>query len=326
MDRKRIVAKAVRVCVSAALLVVVLRTANIEKVWSNLIHLNIWLYILANLLNFGRVFVSAYRWKILLEVKNIRAGMNQLSAIYFIGIFFNMFLPTALGGDAARIFYFWRISGEKIEAMTSVVIERVIGFYAVGLICLFSILLSFKEFPVFEQRGIILVVCLLYLGGTVVVLNARFMNGFLALLSLLPWKGVVSKVASFYNSLHGYLKDKKVAFQSLLLSIIYQAAWIVAVMVIGIGIGLDVSPFMYFIFLPVVMVVTMLPVSISGIGVREAAFVILFGLGGVQASSAVLLSFLTFFMAIVLGVFGWIIYALKDVLVKETGMGPASPS
>jgi uncharacterized membrane protein YbhN (UPF0104 family) len=111
MQRKRIVAKAVRVCVSAAFLVVVLRMANLEKVWSNLVHLNIWLYILGNLLNFGRVFVSAYRWKILLEVKNISVSMNPLSAIYFIGIFFNMFLPTALGAMLQESF----ISGGSVE-------------------------------------------------------------------------------------------------------------------------------------------------------------------------------------------------------------------
>jgi uncharacterized protein (TIRG00374 family) len=323
---KRIIIKAIKVCVSTGLIIVVLRMANLEKVWFSLVNMNIYLFILANLMNFGRVYISAYRWKILLEVKGIRLSTNRLSNIYFIGIFFNMFLPTALGGDTARIFYLWRISGEKLEAMTSVVIERVIGFYALILICLFSILLSFKDLALLEQRGIILVICLLYLGGVVAVLNSRFMRGFLAVVSLLPWKGIVSRVASFYNSLHDYLEDKKVVIKSLILSIIYQLAWIVGVMMIGIGSGMDVSPFGYFVFLPVVMLVTMLPVSISGIGVREAAFVLLFGLGGVPASAAVLLSFLTFSMAIILGSFGGIIYALKDASVKKPDTGRSQTS
>ena len=120
-----------------------------------------------------------------------------------------------------------------MEAATSVVIERAIGFYALGLICLFSILLSFKDLAVFEQRGMILVICLLYLGVTAAVLNSRCMKMFLAVVSLLPWKGIVSRVTRFYNSLHEYLEDKKVVFKSLLLSMIYQLAWIVGVMMIG---------------------------------------------------------------------------------------------
>lgn len=317
MANRKLLIKLLRICISVVLIALILKTADLEKLWINVLNMNIYLFILANFLNFIRVFISAYRWKILLDMKNIRIDIGRLSSIYFIGIFFNMFLPTALGGDGARIFYLWRLTGEKMEATSSVLIERVIGFFVVGLICLGALLVSFERLGSFKERGLISVVCLAYLLGITIFFHSRFANWFLSVLRYLPSKTISNKIRKFYGSLHDFLKRKDVIIKNLILSTAYQVAWIVGVMFIGIGIGIETNPLNYFIFLPIVMVVTMLPVSISGIGVREGAFVVLFGLVGIAPSSAILLSFLSFSMAIILGLLGGITYALADILLKD---------
>jgi uncharacterized protein (TIRG00374 family) len=318
MYKKGILLRLLKIGVSGALIVVILMRTDLERLWAHIINMNLYLFILANLLNLLRVFMSGYRWKILLRVKNIEVDMSTLSKIYFVGIFFNMFLPTALGGDAVRVYYLWRLTGEKVEATSSVVIERVIGFFALGLICLGAIVLSLDEIRGFKQSGSIALLCTVYLISIVMFFNKRIMEWVFCLLRRLPMKRLVEKIERFYMSLWGFLERKNVVINALIISLLYQLAWLVGVMLIGIGIGIRIDPMRYFVFLPIVMVATMIPMSINGIGIREAAFVILFGLAGVPVSSSVLLSFLAFSMAIILGILGGIVYGISDLSKKTT--------
>jgi uncharacterized protein (TIRG00374 family) len=317
MLSRKAVLKIVKVLISLTLIVFVLTRTDLRKLWFTLLDMKIYYFILANVLNLVRVFISAYRWKILLTVKKITVGMNSLSTIYFIGIFFNMFLPTALGGDAARIYYLWKVTGEKMESTSSVVMERIIGFFVLGVICLGACFVIFDKLGDFRQKTLILIVTIVYLLGIIALFNSRLMQRLLIITDHIPFEKVGKNIRDFYASLHDFLRRKDIIMQSLILSLFYQVFWIVGVMFIAIGIGIEIDPVNYFVFLPIVMVVTMIPVSVSGIGVREGSFIMLFGLAGVRPAPALLLAFLAFSMAVILGILGGIVYAVKDVSLRK---------
>ena len=102
------------------------------------------------------MFIVAYRWKILLKVRNINIGMFRLTKFYLIGFFFNNFLPSSIGGDVSRII---NLSSKNVPAsisFSSVFVERLIGFLAMAALSICSLFfLIFALMQITSMVGII---------------------------------------------------------------------------------------------------------------------------------------------------------------------------
>jgi uncharacterized membrane protein YbhN (UPF0104 family) len=114
------------------------------------------------------------------------------------------------------------------------------------------------------------------------------------------------------DSLHVFTAHKMILGQCFILSIICQTVAILAAYSLALAINLKLAPVYFFMALPMIWIITMVPVSINGLGVREGAFVFFFKVG-VSESGALLLSFLNFSQVIVLGLIGGTIYLLDQM-------------
>jgi uncharacterized protein (TIRG00374 family) len=86
------------------------------------------------------------RWKILLLVYNIKVKLNKLYSYYLIGLFFNNFLPTSIGGDIVRIMKIVRISDDKTQGTASVIIERIVGMMSTLIMATLALLIIYNQF------------------------------------------------------------------------------------------------------------------------------------------------------------------------------------
>jgi uncharacterized membrane protein YbhN (UPF0104 family) len=122
----------------------------------------------------------------------------------------------------------------------------------------------------------------------------------------------MKSINPFYTSLMGYKIKKKILVKALILSLIIQAVSIMEVYLLSIAIGLSVPIIYFFIFVPIINAVSAIPVSISGLGVREAGFAALFNMFflqlGVTSDHAVSLSLLIFAVMILVNLIGGIEY------------------
>jgi uncharacterized protein (TIRG00374 family) len=221
--------------------------------------------------------------------------------------FYNLFLPTALGGDIPKIFLLNKHLNGKKKIVAAVLTERFIGFFSLAAMALTSSLILY---PISEADSWILVL--------ISVIFCLFMTSLVLISSIkLPKlsnghdRKLKSKMIEFIKTMQ--LFRKKQIINIFLQSLIYQSLGIVFVYYLGIGLGIELSIGPYFMVMPLIWFVTMIPISIAGIGLREGAFLYFFNLYGVSQEMAVSLSLLFFFQNVFVGSLGGILL-LKNSL------------
>ena len=88
--------------------------------------------------------ISTYRWKMLLHTERMNIHFYNLIAYYFIGMFFNLFMPTLVGGDVVRGYYLYKKSNKGSESVASIFVERLSGFFALMVIGLLSLIIGYS--------------------------------------------------------------------------------------------------------------------------------------------------------------------------------------
>lgn len=298
-----------RYVISISLLVILLTTANLGEIWGTLKTSSIIYLVIALLFAFCRVFISAYRWQIMLSPKGIHVPFGSLACFYFVGNFFNMFLPTVLGGDVVRGYELARFSRRAVDSIATVLMERILGFLALILICWIALIFGFRNLEGTNILLVIGVVSVAFIFLMALLSNTRFTARILSLTRIFKRWNIEGALKETYKSLRSFTASKKVLLNALVISLLYQFVGIVSTFFISQSLGLGV-PFVYFlIVMPIIWVIMMVPISISGLGVREGAFVLFFTQQGVSTENALLLSLLFFALTVVLALVGGLIYA-----------------
>jgi len=300
-----------RIIISLGLLAFLLTRVNLPELAGVLKSINVWWFLLALLVSSLNMFLGAYRWQVLLLASRMAVPLSSLISLYFVGNFFSMFLPTVLGGDIMRTYELAKYSKRTTAAIATVVIERLIGFAALFIICLVSLpifgsdrLYGTNILPIAVALSLVffLLLALLY--------HRRLMNKILSLGRIFKRWDLESKLKRGYASLNELAVSKKGMLLAFLLSLVYQFMGIVGVFFVSKALGLDV-PFSFFLVtMPIIWVIVMIPISIAGLGVRESAFVFFFTQQGVASSSALLLSLLFFSLTLATALVGGVIYGL----------------
>ncbi len=289
---KKILNLTLRVIISAVILYLLIKKANASKIINTFskteaeyIIVSIILYILSQV-------VSAYRWSILLPMK---IPYQRLLSYYFIGAFFNNFSPSIIGGDAVKSYYIYKYTGQGGVSLASIFMDRYLGFFALMVICLLAYIITI---PLLGSTPIVWLVPSMILSFSVISI----------LFWRLRWGEWFKQVQFIYKPVMDYKKDKMVLINGFLLSLLVQALGIISVYFLSIALKLDVSFGYFFLFLPVAISVAMLPISISGLGLREGAFVFLLGLIGIAPAHAISLSLLWFFTSSFANLIGGVEY------------------
>lgn len=267
-----------KILVSGGLLYAVISKTGIERVLSALKGIYVPSFVLAVLIYICSIFISTIRWRLLLHE---RFGLGRLFSLYFVGAFFNHLLPGIIGGDAVKAYYLYRDTGKGASAVASVFMDRYIGFAALMLVGLIAFPFGFRYFRGSYIEWLLPFIALLFIAGSFVVFGLR-----------------VGREIRFLSGLYDYValyKEKKtVIIKTLLISVIIQTIVICAIYVLSRGLDVNVPLLPLFIFVPVISTIATIPISISGLGVREASFILLFGFLGISPAQATAVSFAWF--------------------------------
>ncbi len=289
-----------RVSVTFVLIAYLLSKIDLSSLFQSLSKINIYFFLSASFLYIVSSYISTLRWKLFIipstnhhsTITNHQTPSTisnySLFSLYMIGCFFNTFLPGIMGGDFVKVLLMRKHLSIK-EAVASVLVERYIGLMAL-------LFLGFVFFCIFYEE--------MRKNWILYSVPASFI--FFLLLTF----GIFSfgKKSIF----KGYSKTyfpiiKKNFFKALLYSFLVQIVVMISVYLIFIGLGISVKFYAIFIYLPVIIILTMLPISISGIGVREWGFFLFFG-SSIGYENAVSASFLWFLSVALASLFGGIEY------------------
>ncbi|MBI4372650.1 MAG: flippase-like domain-containing protein [Candidatus Omnitrophica bacterium] len=226
-------------------------------------------------INFISLFFVTLRIDKILTVQHIRLSLSRLYYLWCVSLFFNLFLPSAIGGDIAKAYYIYKDSGKKMASITSVFIDRFFGLIATISIASFAFLLGHKhiEDPRIGQS-------LFWIGGFAFVgafffISKRFSIKINAFVLKLSPKHFHEKLRKFFEALELYRQNRIDFFMVYFYSLMALAMFVVIVFLLALSIHIQLPITIFFLFMPLILVISMVP-SIGGLGVREAATVYLF--------------------------------------------------
>jgi len=303
-----------KILVSAGLLVYLLFfQSDLAQLWQILRQAQ-WGYLAAAavLMVLGTA-LRAVRWQVLLEALDIHVPLRRLVELYFIGAFFNIFMPSGLGGDAIKMVELNRATGRGPESIGATLVDRAIGLWVLFVIALISLPFSYSLLPPgFPVLGVAAIAAAGVVGGWLVMATP-----------LVAWIGArvrlpgQEKLERFYRSVSqlGYPALGKACLVSLVFNILLIAFNIL----IALGLGIHQPLGVFLIFTPIISFSLALPISVGGLGVREQTYVLLFGPLGVSNTASVALGLTNYLITnIVVGLIGGVIYAAEGTrdLVK----------
>jgi uncharacterized protein (TIRG00374 family) len=257
-------------------------------------HTVLWLAVAAALTLAGLV-LSAMRWQRVLEVLGLHARLRRLLSHYLAGQFVSNVLPTTIGGDVLRVSRLSRETGESPKTFASVVLERLTGWLVLPVISVAGFLVN----PPLQHLGTATRVALGLAFSTLVALgillyavaDQRIGGRFAAREGWRRFAGAV------HLGLHELRREPRAAANVLLVGLVYQLVLVLAAVAAAQALGVRPAGLTALLaFFPAVAIAQVLPIGISGLGVREGAFVLFLGPLGVASEEAIALGLLLYLL------------------------------
>jgi uncharacterized membrane protein YbhN (UPF0104 family) len=303
--------------VSAALLYIAFRGINFAAIQSRLSQISPFWVLLAVLATIVQIFLGALRWREISAECGAPLGTGQAFRYNMIGAFFNQTLPSTIGGDAMRLWLVRRTGTDWRAATYSVLVDRAIGLIALALIVVASLPWSYELIGNAHGR---LALLLIDIGA----ISAGL--GFLAF-GRLPW----SWLKTFWPLRHIHAcsvianqvifnrgSGPKIAVLSLLIHVM-------AVVIAWCAVRSIAAPAAFeqlFMLIPPIMLITMLPISIAGWGVREATMMVAFGYAGLAQTDGTVVSLLFGASSFIVGAIGGLVWILSAEKTSKISHAP----
>ena len=310
-----------RIAISVSLIVYLIMTQfkNLKNVADILKTANIYLLLLSLSTHIFGVWITAVRWKTLLDTQKAGLGVRTLTVSVLIGFFFNNFLPTSIGGDVFRAYDASKKGKIQIGTSASIIlVERFSGVIAAATYAIVALFLGFTAIgnqsviiPIVIFFVITIILAFLIINPSILRMD-RFFDRFRILRKL---KGKLSDV---YKTLQSFKKYKMALVKILVFSFLLQFAVILNYYLAAKALGIELGLASFLFIVPVITIIAMLPISIGGAGLRENSLVIIMVALGAANDKATLVSLLTFMMLIIVGIIGGITYNVRPYIKAET--------
>jgi len=262
-------------------------------------------------------FLGMLRWNVLLKAAGVIVPFSRLVVSYLMGLAVNLFIPSTVGGDLARsVDLSVYSSNSKAKLLATVMLDRISGYIAVVGVALFSILLGYK----FVDKPILIsfaIISLILLAIILVLFNRRIAKLVQTIFS--RFKSVKSALVNFDESINLFLREarlKSLMF-TLLIAFVIQIISVLIGYFLAESLGFHIDIIYFFIILPIINAISMIPLTMLGLGSRDVSSVYFFGRVGYPATYAETMSLIVFFLFVLTGIIGAIVYVFATPRRKQ---------
>lgn len=311
----------IKTIVSIGLLALVFSCVDLNQAWNRLQHLS-WSFIVFALLFYTSLqWLSCLRWQVVLHSTAHFVPMRSLLSSYFAGMFLNIFLPGALGGDVYRIYRVAQKTKDSEVALVSVFLERFTGLAALSALALLGLPPAFR---LVGRWDIILLfmTCVGMLVGAVLLISSPRL-----LIWAEPWllkfrlSQVAARLAKIQILLRKFAQHRQDLALSMGLSLLLQLAIVYYHYLVAQQLKIPISYLELLVFIPIIVVVTLLPISLGGLGLKEGLWVYLFNRIGLTVEQALLLSLTITALSWLLSLPGAVILLLDSAGFQQVRQG-----
>jgi uncharacterized protein (TIRG00374 family) len=320
VKHKKIINTALRIVISVGLItyLIISQFKDFRTISATLKDISIPLILLSAATHFYGIWITAFRWQTLLKTQGVRLSILSLSSSTLVGQFFNNFLPTSIGGDVYRAYDVTKKSDFPMSSSISVlVVERLSGIIASAVFAAAALFLGFTAIG-----GISIVIPILIFLAISILIFFLILNPNILGLHKLAKKirflqKILDKLDNVYNTFLSFKNYKWTLVRVIFYSLTLQFAVIINYWFASRSLGIPLNLSVFIFIVPVVSIISMLPISLGGIGVREGSLVFLMVSLGAQNAKAAMCSLLLFAMLLVMGIIGGLIYAIRPFLAKK---------
>ncbi|MFH0918644.1 MAG: lysylphosphatidylglycerol synthase transmembrane domain-containing protein [Candidatus Omnitrophota bacterium] len=268
-------------------------------------------------------FLGFLRWRMLLNVVGINIPFKKLISTFSGGIFFSIFLPSTIGGDLVRAADLAEHTRKAKEVIATVFLDRLSGYIGLVFVILPALLLGnvlVLDKVVFTSVAVIISLLAIVL---LVLFNSAVYSKIAKFLST-PGSGKIKEtIKNMHQEIHLFRQHKRMIILNLFVSFIIQLVGPISIYFIGLSLGVKINFVYFLVFLPIISAITLLPIAIGGLGLREGLFVVYFAKAGVIKQLALAMSLLSFSFVVFYGAIGGLIYVLT---VHHRRLQPHKPS
>jgi hypothetical protein len=292
--------------VTSGLIYFVLRNVELDSLSNRIETLSPSFFVGAALLVFFQnAIVVTWRWERVVAAIDAALPPWRLLKTVVITLFFNQVLPSTVGGDGMRVWLLRGLGRPIGLAFRSVLIDRLLGFLGLLLLAMIGALYLLATL---ENPGPAWVIALVSLGGLIVIVTAPWV---VRLLGWLPIDAVRRNLTAVAKEVDIVVQSKRRLLQLVGVSILGQLALSGAIVLLADGLGVPLDPVGAFAVVPGVMIVSAIPISIAGWGLREGTMVVGLGLLGVSQGDAALVSIAFGLLLLIFGLLGGLLWLMQ---------------
>jgi glycosyltransferase 2 family protein len=247
-----------------------------------------------------QIAIAGQRWAWIASRLGAVLPLGRAIRYSFVGTFFNQALPSTVGGDAMRVWLLGRADRHWKRAFHTVIVDRAagVGFLAVVVAACLPWSLELIAAP--EGRAAVMVIGLGGVAGLVIGLALGFVTPSGRLAAWRPARFVLE----IGHAARAALLDRSRGLGIALISILIHLLTVGAAWCLARAIAISPNALNMLILIPPVMLISMIPISIGGWGIREGAMVVAFGYAGIEPSQALAVSVLLGGSTLAVGIVG----------------------
>ncbi len=305
-----------RIAASLGLIALMLSCLDTENMWRFLRRADLGLVLLTLVtVLIDRSFMAA-RWIWLLEALGIHASRVRVVKIFFLSTFFGSFLPSGVGGEAVRAVSFSRLTDRGVESVASVAMDRLLGMLSMLLTGLVSLTVFYRVYPHPALLASVLGFSVAAVSGMAVLLSSRLHERVRRWLASSDhgWRRAVVRML---EALARYRNRPGTLLWVLAFSVGVQLLRILQAYLLSEAMSLGTPLLYFFCFIPPILLVTMLPISVGGWGTANLAYIALFSQVGMDPDGAFVLSVLILALGIFGNLPGGLIYAWEGFTASK---------
>ncbi|WP_294962311.1 lysylphosphatidylglycerol synthase transmembrane domain-containing protein [Sulfurimonas sp.] len=240
--------------------------------------------LIALIFQLGSTYVAAYRWRLIMKLLVFNESMSYYVKSYFKASFFNQVLPSSIGGDAVRIIDLTRKGYDKKDALYGVFVDRVVGLIGLLILNLISTIIFFDTF----DKDFSLLIILITLSG---IVGFTLLFHLEKIKFLANYKGLdlFHRLAKRLNNLYS---DRTLLYKHISISVGIHLLTVLALYALALSIDFHISFQIFLIAIPPVFLLTIVPISLAGWGIREGAMLGIFMLVGADETKVLAMSIL----------------------------------
>ena len=298
-----------RVLVSFALIFYVFYKAGLTELIETLKCVDFFFLGLAFAITPVLIFLSSWKWQILLSAQGIKVSLSRLFALYLVGIFFNNVMPSSVGGDIIRAYELGKYTHKKAESMASIFMERFTGLTVLIFIALIAFLVQVRSFGDARLTIVMGIVVVGYVSAFPLILDQRIIAFIHKKVRVRILKKLMDKLLKVQSAIMDYKGKNRALGIAMIISFFFYIAAVVNVYLGCLAFGVHIPLSKLFIGVPIILVISMIPITIGGIGLSEWAYFFIFTKLGVAGSLGLSVALLMRVKAVAFGFLGGVLYS-----------------